>query len=139
MDMPSESDESLGFRDRLSPNEEANVRAMTIIIAGGTTEVHNQDLGVDDSWLNELHTQPQSPSLPLGFRIEQHEHAPLHANMLDEEEEDEEKEEEIPLPNQMKEEGDLAAPVDLALFNEKRRIISNFVDNFVATEGQKIR
>ena len=34
MDMPSESDESLGFRDRLSSNEEANVRAMGIVIAG---------------------------------------------------------------------------------------------------------
>ena len=43
---------------------------MTIVIAGGTTEVQNQDLGVDDSWFNELHTQPQSPTLPLVFRIE---------------------------------------------------------------------
>ena len=81
VDMPSKSDESLGFRDRLSPNEEANVRAMAIVIARGTTEIHNQDLGVDEDWFNELQTQPQSPSLPLGFRVEQHDHAPLHANM----------------------------------------------------------
>ena len=131
MDMPSESDESLGFRNRLSPNEEANVRAMAIVIAGGTTEVSNQDLGVDDSWFNELYTQPQSPSLPLGFNVEQHEHPPLHANMLDEEEEEKE-EEEIPLPNQMEEEGDLAAPLDLVLFNEKTRIIGNFMDNSIS-------
>jgi hypothetical protein len=37
VDIPSESDESLGFRDKLSPNEKANVRAMVIAIAGGTT------------------------------------------------------------------------------------------------------
>ena len=34
VDMPSESDESLGFRDRLSPNEKTNVTAMTTFIGG---------------------------------------------------------------------------------------------------------
>ena len=82
---------------------------------------------MDEDWFNELHTQPQSPSLPLGFRVEQHEHAPLHANKLDEKEEEEE--EKIPLPNQMEEEGDLAVPLDL--FNEKIKIISDFVDIFM--------
>jgi hypothetical protein len=48
-------------------------------------EVHNQDLGVDDSWFNELHTQFQSLS-SFEFGVEKHEHAPLHANMLDKEE-----------------------------------------------------
>lgn len=36
VDMSFESDESLEFRDRLSSNKEANGRAMTIVIAGGT-------------------------------------------------------------------------------------------------------
>ena len=77
-----------------------------------------------------LHSQSQSPSLPLGFRVEQHEHAPLHPNMLDKEEEEEE--EKIPLLNQMKEEEDLATPLDLALFNGKTMIINNFVDNWIS-------
>ena len=111
--MPSESDESLEFRDRLSPNQKANVRAMAIVVAGRTMEVQNQDLDVDDSWFNELHTQPQSISLRLGFRVEQHEYAPLHAHMLDEEEE------EIPPPNQIKE-GDIAVPLQTPLSNEEQ-------------------
>ena len=127
--MPSESDESLGFRDKLSPYQEANVRAMAIVVAGRTTEVQNQDLDVDDSWFNELPTQPQSPSLPSGFRVEQHEHAPLHAHMLDEEEEEEK---EIPLPNQI-EEGDIAAPLQMTLSNEEQILaLDSFVDKFLS-------
>jgi hypothetical protein len=86
---------------------------------------------VDESWFNELYTQPQSPFLPLGFRVKQHEHASLHANMLDKKEEEEE-EDEIPLPNQMEEEGDIASPLDLVLSNEKTRFIHDFVDNWIS-------
>ena len=64
--------------------------------------------------------------MSLGFSPDQHE----HVNMLDEEEEEEE--EEIPTPNQMEEEGDIAAPLDLALSNEKTRLIRDFVENWIS-------
>ena len=80
---------------------------------------------MDDSWFIELHIQPQSPSLPLGFWIEQHEHNPLHVNMLDEDEE--EQEEEIPPPNQMEEVGDIATPLQTPLSNQKNVVLGTFV------------
>jgi hypothetical protein len=91
-----------------------------------------RDLGVGDFWFNELHTQPQSPSLSLGFSPDQHE----HVNMLDEEEEEEE--EEIPTPNQIEEEGDIVTPVNLALSNAKTRMIEDFVDKMFSDIGDEV-
>ena len=59
-DIPSESDEDM------FPNEEANTMELAINIAGGTTNAQDED----DSWLNELQTQPQSPSSPLRVRVD---------------------------------------------------------------------
>ena len=39
----------IGFKvDRMSPSEEAIARVLVITTSGGTMEVQNQDVGVDD-------------------------------------------------------------------------------------------
>ena len=50
----------------LFPNEEANARVLAITTAVRTTCALNQN----KSWFNEVHTQPQSPSSPLRFRVD---------------------------------------------------------------------
>lgn len=100
---PSVSNDSV----ELSDNEEVEVGDLAIIPYVGATQDHPKPLGDDNSWFNELHTQPSSPA-SFEIRVEEHEPVPQDADEEDLQVPDEmEEEEDLPRRDEIEEEEDL--------------------------------